>query len=382
MRRIRNKILVLLLTLILFSFFSFQGCTTQKPSDIKIGIILPLSGPSSDFGEGGLNGFNLALDEINRSGGVLNRSIELLIRDDKNDPTTAANSALELIYEEKVVSITGVPFSSIALAVAPVCQNAKIPMLSAVSTNNQLTKTGNYIFRACFNNDFEGYAAAFFSINELKAVSCGVIYDSSNPFASNLAEMFREHFKELGGKISLYYSHPAGMKDFRKTLKEIIDKTPDIIFCPDMYEDAANICIQARELGFDKPIIGGDGWDSEELVKIGKDAVNNTYYVSHFAKDDPNSKIQAFMKGYRDKFGKEPNVESILCYDSLMMLAKAIEKAGSAEPNAIRDALSTLEFDGVTGIIKFENGGDPVKPATIIKVIKGVQSFETRIYPP
>ncbi|MGB9693943.1 MAG: ABC transporter substrate-binding protein, partial [Fervidobacterium sp.] len=129
-------------------------------------------------------------------------------------------------------------------------------------------------------------------------------------------------------------------------------------------------------------IIGGDGLDSEEFVKIGKEAVNNTYYVSHFAKDDPNTKIQAFIKNYKDRFGKEPNVESVLCYDSLMMLAKAIEKAGSVEPNVIRDALSTLEFNGVTGIIKFENGGDPVKPATIVKVTKGVQTFETRIYPP
>ncbi len=371
----RNVFLVACICALLTS-----SCIARQP--IKIGVIIPLTGTGSDFGIGALNGFNLALEEINSGKKVLGRELRIIVRDDENNSTKSNEAALNLIYEEGVVAITGVPFSKIALNVAPLCQSAGVPVLSSVATNVELTKIGDCVFRACFNNDFEAYAAALFAINALQMKTCGVIFEVSSPFASDLAKHFKQHFEDLGGKVTSFEPHPAETKDFSTQLEHILKTKPEFIFCPDLYEDSARIIIQARKLGFDKPIIGGDGWDSNEFIRIGGSAVESTYYVTHFAKDDPDQKVQDFVKAYTSKYATEPNVESVLCYDSLMLIAEALRKAGSPGRKKLKEALRKMEYDGVTGKIVFENSGEPKKAATVIKIENGKQKFFTRIYPP
>lgn len=371
-----NTVLIVLLVL-----FFLNGCRKSQET-IKIGVILPISGSASDFGIGGLNGFNLALKEINNKGGVLGKKIEIIVKDDSNNENISKLAALDLIHNESVVAITGVPFTNIALSVAPVCQESKIPMLTAVATNPEVTKVGDYIFRTCFNDNFQGYALALFAESDLKAKSCAITFDSKNKFSSGLAQTIKSNFENLGGKVLLYEGHPENIKDFGEIILHCIEVKPDVIFCTDLYEDAGLFCKQARKLGFDGPIIGGDGWDSPEIIKIAGTSLNNTYYASHYYKFEDNPVTSSFLNNYKEKFKAEPNVESALCYDSLRLLAEVIKEAGSTEPSKVKDAFHKVVYYGVTGKIEYVSDGEPRKSAFIIKIENMDISLAKVINPP
>lgn len=376
LKAVLNTVLVIFLILIFLA-----GCRKNQET-IKIGVILPLSGSASDFGIGGLNGFNLALEEINNKGGVLGKKIEIIVRDDSNNENVAELAALDLIHNESVVAITGVPFTNIALTVAPICQESKIPMLTAVATNPEVTKVGDYIFRTCFNDNFQGYALALFAASDLKARSCAITFDINNKFASGLAQTIKSNFENLGGKVLLYEGHPENIKDFREIILHCMEVKPDVIFCTDLYEDAGLFCKQARELGFDGPIIGGDGWDSPEIIKIAGNSLNNTYYASHYYKFEDSPTTSSFLNNYKREFNSEPNVESALCYDSLWLLAEVIKEAGSTEPSKLIDAFHKVVYYGVTGKIEYVSDGEPRKNAFIIKFENMDTSLATVINPP
>ncbi|MGC8575557.1 MAG: ABC transporter substrate-binding protein [Caldisericum sp.] len=377
-----KKALVVLLLIVALVSTTFTGCkTAQGPSVIKIGGIGPVTGEASTFGVSTRNGYEMMIEEWNAKGGVLGKKVELVFADDKGDPTEGATAAQKLINEDKVVAIAGTVMSKVSLAIAPICQNAGIPMVSPTSTNPKVTQVGDYIFRACFIDPFQGTVGAVFAYNNLKARKAGVLFDNSNDYTKGLAEFFRDKFTSLGGQIVAFEGHPAGTTDFTPFLTKILAGSPDVIYCPDYYSDDGLMAKQARQLGYKGPFLGGDGWDSPDLVKIGGDAVNNSYFTNHFSKDDQRPEVQEFVKKYTAKYGEAPDALAALGYDAMGLILQAIQNAGSTDGAKIRDALKNIEYHGVSGLIKFDENRNPVKPAVIIKIENGKQVYVTTVNP-
>lgn len=376
-----KKLLVVLLLIVALVSTTFTGCTSKGPSTIKIGGIGPVTGEASTFGVSTRNGYEMMIEEWNAKGGVLGKKVELVFADDKGDPTEGATAAQKLINEDKVVAIAGTVMSKVSLAIAPICQNAGIPMVSPTSTNPKVTQVGDYIFRACFIDPFQGTVGAVFAYNNLGAKKAGVLFDNSNDYTKGLAEFFRDKFTQLGGQIVAFEGHPAGTTDFTPFLTKILAGNPDVIYCSDYYNDDGLMAKQARQLGYKGPFLGGDGWDSPDLVKIGGDAVNNSYFTNHFSKDDKRPEVQEFVKKYTQKYGQAPDALAALGYDAMGLILQAIQNAGSTDGAKIRDALKNIDYHGVSGEIKFDENRNPVKPAVIIKIENGQQVYVTTVNP-
>jgi branched-chain amino acid transport system substrate-binding protein len=360
-----------------------NGGSAQKPESkpILIGGVAPITGPAATFGKSTKQGYELALEEWNAKGGVLGRKVEMIFEDDKADPTEAANAFSKLINDNHVVAIVGSVTSSCSLAGAPIAQRNEVPMITPTSTNPKVTKAGDYIFRACFIDPFQGTVAAKFVSENLGAKKAGVIYDIGQDYNTGLAEFFKKGFESLGGTIVAYEGYPDGTTDFNTQLTKIIDAKPDVIYSPNYYNDDGLIAKQARSLGFTGPIVGGDGWDSPDLFKIGGDAVNNCYFTNHFSKDSKDPKVQSFVKKYTEKYGEAPDALAALGYDAMNIMLTAIQNAGSTDGAKIKDALKNIDYQGVTGHIKFDQDRNPVKSAVIIKIENGKQTYVTTINP-
>lgn len=392
MRKKKTLLLVVSLLLVVALFGTvLTGCggnkqssnnnATQEKKPILIGGVAPVTGPAATFGKSTKQGYEMALEEWNAKGGVLGRTVKLIFEDDKADPTEAANAFSKLINENHVVAIVGSVTSSCSLAGAPIAQRNKVPMITPTSTNVKVTEQGDYIFRACFIDPFQGTVAAKFLYNNLKARKVGVIYDIGQDYNAGLAESFKKEFESLGGKIIAYEGYPDGTTDFNTQLTKILDGKPDAIYSPNYYNDDGLIAKQARSLGFNGPIVGGDGWDSPDLVKIGGDAVNNCYFTNHFSKESKEEIVQNFVKKYEDKYGEAPDALAALGYDGMNIMLTAIQNAGSTDGEAIKDALKNIDYQGVTGHIKFDENRNPIKSAVILKIENGKQVYVTTINP-
>jgi len=377
-----KKVVVVVLLVVALLSTTLTGCkTSSAPQTIKIGGIGPVTGEASTFGVSTKNGYEMMIEEWNAKGGVLGKQIELVFADDKGDPTEGATAAQKLINEDKVVAIAGTVMSKVSLAIAPICQNAGIPMVSPTSTNPKVTQVGDYIFRACFIDPFQGTVGAIFAYNDLNARKAGVLFDNSNDYTKGLAEFFRDKFTALGGEIVAFEGHPAGTTDFTPFLTNILKGKPDVIYCSDYYNDDGLMAKQARQLGYTGPFLGGDGWDSPDLVKIGGDAVNGAYFTNHFSKDDQRPEVQEFVKKYTEKYGQAPDALAALGYDAMGLLLQAIQNAGSTDGAKIKDALKNIDYHGVSGEIKFDAERNPVKSAVIIKIENGQQVYVTTVNP-
>ena len=376
-----KRMLVVLLLLVALVGATFAGCKPAGPSTIKIGGIGPVTGEASTFGVSTRNGYEMMIEEWNAKGGVLGKKIELVFADDKGDPTEAATATQKLINEDKVVAIAGTVMSKCSLSMAPICQSSGIPMVSPTSTNPKVTAVGDYIFRACFIDPFQGTVGAMFAYNNLNARKAGVLFDNSNDYTKGLAEYFRDKFTQLGGTIVAFEGHPAGTTDFTPFLTKILAGKPDVIYCSDYYNDDGLMAKQARQLGFTGPFLGGDGWDSPDLVKIGGDAVNNAYFTNHFSKDDQRPEVQDFVKKYTAKYGQAPDALAALGYDAMGIILQAIQNAGSTDGAKIRDAIKNIEYHGVSGVIKFDENRNPIKSAVIIKIENGQQVYKATVNP-
>jgi branched-chain amino acid transport system substrate-binding protein len=346
-----------------------------------VGAVGPVTGAAATFGISTKNGDQLAVDEWNAKGGVLGKQVKMVFADDKGDPAEGATAYTKLIQQDKVCAIVGTAMSKVALAGAPICQAAKIPMVATTATNPKVTAVGDYIFRACFIDPFQGTVGANFAYNNLKARKAALIYDLGNDYTKGLAEFFKTQFIKLGGKIVADEGHDTGITDFKAQLTRIVQAKPDIIYNPDYYNDVALIAKQARELGFKGPLMGGDGWDSPDLVKIGGSAVEGCYFTNHYSKDDPRPIVQDFIKRYQAKFNAVPDAFAVLAYDAMNITLNAIKTAGSTKGPAIRDALAATDLDCVTGHIKFDADRNPIKSAVIIEIKNGQQQFVTTVAP-
>ena len=359
------------------------GGSGSSGGTIKVGEFASLTGKEATFGTSSHEGTQLAIEEINAAGGVLGKKLELLTEDDLSKAGEPATVVNKLISRDGVVAILGEVASSRSLEAAPICQQNKIPMISPSSTNPKVTETGDYIFRVCFIDPFQGTVMANFASKSLKAKKVAIFTDVKSDYSKGLAKYFKEGFTKAGGEITAELDFNGGDKDFKAQLTAIKGSNPDAVFVPAYYTDVALICIQAKQLGLDVPLFGGDGWESDQLVKIGGDAVEGNYFSTHYAPDVATDKVKNFVAAYQKRYqGKTPDAMAALGYDSAMLLADAIKRAGATDGAKVRDVLAaTKDFDAVTGKITIDAKRDASKPAVILQVKGGKFKYLETVNP-
>jgi branched-chain amino acid transport system substrate-binding protein len=361
----------------------FTSCNKSSGDTILVGEFASLTGKEATFGISSHEGTQLAIEEINAAGGVLGKKLELKTEDDQSKAGEPANVVNKLISKDGVVAVLGEVASSRSLEAAPICQQNGIPMISPASTNPKVTETGDYIFRVCFIDPFQGTVMANFATKTLKAKKVAVFTDVKSDYSKGLAKFFKEGFTKAGGTIAAELDFNGGDKDFKAQLTAIKSAAPDGVFVPGYYTDVALICIQAKQLGISVPFFGGDGWESDTLVKIGGDAVEGHYFSTHYAADAASPKVTAFVEAYKKRYnGKVPDAMAALGYDSALFLADALKRAGTTEPKKLRDTLAaTKEFDAVTGKMAMNAARDAVKSAVILQVKGGKFNFVETVSP-
>jgi len=324
----------LFLSLILAAII-FAGCKQGGgDNEIIVGEFASLTGKEATFGQSSHEGTVLAVEEINSAGGVVGKKMKLITEDNQSKPGESANAVNKLIAKDGAVAILGEVASSRSLEAAPICQKEGVPQISPSSTNPKVTETGDYIFRVCFIDPFQGTVMANFARKTLKAQKVAIFTDVKSDYSKGLAKFFKEAFTASGGQIVSELDFNGGDKDFKGQLTSIKGANPDGVFVPGYYTDAALICIQAKEIGLNVPLFGGDGWESEKLTEIGKQAVEGTYFSTHYSPDAGGPKGKAFVDAYKKRYnGKLPDAMAALGYDSAMILADAIKRASSADGN-------------------------------------------------
>jgi branched-chain amino acid transport system substrate-binding protein len=361
---------------------SCGGEKNPETQGIRIGFYGALTGPTATFALSGRNGARLAADEVNRAGGVLGKRVELLVEDDRGEASEAASSVSKLITRDHVVALIGEFASSRTLAAAPIAQAEKVPMISPSSTNVEVTKKGDYIFRACFIDSYQGKVLATFARENLKAATAAILVDAKSDYSVGLADAFRRDFLAAGGRVVAEMKYTEGDSDFSAQLTALKPLGPDVVVVPGYYTDAGLIARQARSLGLNAVLLGADGWDSPKLVEIGGEAMEGTYFSNHYSVDDPSPAVREFVQSYKRAYGVEPDSLGALCYDAARVLFDAMRRAGSTEGKRLRDALAeTKDFVGVTGKITMDEDRNPVKSAVVLKIENGRFRFAASIAP-
>lgn len=349
---------------------------------IRIGWYGALTGPTATFGVATRDGVEFAVEEINASGGLLGRKIQLVAEDDQGKPEESAAVVSKLITSDEVLAVIGQNTSGNSLAAAPIAQSNEVPMISPSSTNPDVTKKGDYIFRACFTDPLQGRALADFTRSTLALQRVAVFTDVKSDYSIGLASVYSTRFREAGGTIVATQSYSAGDSDFRSQLTAIRAAQPQAIFIPGYYTDAAQIAMQARELGVNVPLIGGDGWESPKLLEIGGNALDGSFFAATVSLASPDPAVQKFVAAWKAKKGLDPEGLNALGYDSMMIVADAIRRAKSTDGPAIRDAIAaTRNFPGASGTISFGADRDPIKPVPIVEVRNGKILFRTQVLP-
>jgi branched-chain amino acid transport system substrate-binding protein len=369
--------------LFLFSAILTDSCGPKiNPNEIRIGEYGSLTGAQATFGTSTDNGIKLAVDEINAAGGINGKTLKLTAYDDQGDPAEAAVVVTKLITQDQVQVVLGEVASSLSLAAAPICQQNKIPMISPSSTNPKVTQVGDYVFRVCFIDPFQGQVMSDFAMNNLKAQTAAILRDQKSDYSMGLADFFVKRFKEKGGTIVSDQSYVAGDVDFKSQLTNIREQKPDVIFVPGYYGEVGLIAKQARELGIKVALLGGDGWDSSKLYEIGGAALDGCYFSSHYSPESTDPKVQDFVKKYQAKYGEVPDALATLGYDAMGVLAAALKNAKSLSETDIRDAIAaTKAYAGVTGSISLDANRDAVKPAVVLKIENSKASYVTTVNP-
>jgi branched-chain amino acid transport system substrate-binding protein len=360
------KVLLSSLFLILLAFAT--GCQ-NKSDKIMIGNFGSMTGAEATFGISTRDGIVLAIEEWNKAGGLLGKQIELKAYDNQGKPEEARLSVEKLINVDNVVAVLGEVASTRSIAAAPVAQQNKVPMISPSSTNPEVTQKGDYIFRVCFIDPFQGEVMAKFAFNTLKLRKAAILRDSKSDYSMGLAKYFTKTFTALGGEIVGDEKFVSGDVDFKAQLTNLKSKQPEFLYVPGYYTEVGLIARQAREQGIKVPLMGGDGWDSDKLTEIGGDAVNGSYFSNHYTQQDPRPEVQNFIKNYQARFGSKPDALAASGYDAARILFEAIKSTKSIEGKAIRDALAaTKNFNGVTGVITINENRDATKSAVVLQV--------------
>ena len=351
---------------------------------IPVGEIGSMTGTEATFGTSSDRGIQLRVSEINSTGGIKGRQLQIIALDDQGKPEEAATAATRLIASEHVIALLGEVASTRSLFMAPKAQNAKVPMVSPSSTNERVTQIGDYIFRACFIDPFQGYVMAKFARDNLKLGKAAILRDVRNDYSVGLAKVFTDNFTKLGGTVVANESYSTGDVDFKAQLTNLKSAQPDFLYVPGYYTDVGLIARQAREAGIAQPLLGGDGWDSDKLWEIGGQALLGSYFSNHYSVDDPSPRIQEFVAKFKKAYaGQVPDSLAAQAYDAAGLLFNAMKAAPDLTGPAIRDALAaTKNYAGVTGDISIGADRNPIKPAVVLKIgAGGKYEYAARIEP-
>lgn len=363
---------------------SGTATTGDGTGDIKVGVDGDLTGQTSSFGQSTINGIRLAVDEINAAGGVSGRKITLVSEDDQGRPEQATTVVQKLVNQDKVSAILGEVASTNSLAAAPVAQGARIPMITPSSTNPKVTEVGDYISRVCFIDPFQGSTMAKFAAKSLNAKTAAILGDVNSDYSKGLTQFFEQEFTKNGGQVVTKEAYTQNDPDFKAQLTKIRNLNPDVIYIPGYYGQVGIIARQARELGMNMPLLGGDGWDSPELWKLGGESLKNSYISNHYSAENPAPEIQNFVKAYQAKYNTVPDSLAALAYDAAKVLADAIRRAGGTDSAKLKDAINqTRDFKGVTGTITLDASRNAIKPAVVLELNPSASkfAFKETIYP-
>jgi branched-chain amino acid transport system substrate-binding protein len=373
---------LVLLAAAMFSLSAFVGCTKKVGNEIVIGHFGSMTGSEATFGQSTDEGIRLAIDEVNSKGGVKGKKLKLITMDDQGKAEEAASVVTRLIEQEKVVALLGEVASTRSLAAAPIAQTKKIPMITPSSTNPKVTQVGDYIFRVCFIDPFQGTVMAKFAAENLKVKKVAILRDVKSDYSVGLADFFTQKFKELGGEIVADMSYQSNDVDFKAQLTQLKSKNPEAIFIPGYYTEVGLIARQAREIGLKVPLMGGDGWDSPKLYEIGQDAVNGGYFSNHYSTESTDPAAVEFITKFKAKYNKSPDGLSAAGYDAAQVLIKALETSVEVTPDAIRGVLSQVkDFPGATGKITINEQRNATKSAVVVQVQGSSNKFITTVNP-
>jgi branched-chain amino acid transport system substrate-binding protein len=351
------------------------GKAAASDPEWKVGAYFSLSGDDTAFGVDTKEGIELAIDEVNKAGGVKGKPIKVLFEDDKSKPEEATNKVLQLIDRDHVVALLGEVASARSKAGGIVANKKKVPMISPSSTNPDVTKVGPFVFRVCFTDDVQGKMAAQFIVDTQKKKKVALFFASDDLYSSGLAKEFRDEAKKLGAEIVIEKSFLKKETNFTTYINEIKSANPEMIYAPIYYNAMTPIARQAKAAGVaGSMFVGGDGWDSDDLLRDAGDEMEGAFYTNHYAPDVPWPSSQAFVSKYKEKFNRAPTGLAAMGYDAAKLLADAMGRAKEVTPDAIREAIqNTKGFQGATGAITIDAERNADKPIVIVQ-IKGKKS--------
>lgn len=389
MKRVSKVLTALVLGSVLAGLAAGCGGGEKKADTIKVGANLEMTGGSASYGISSKNAIELAFKEINEKGGINGKQLELVVADNKSEAAEATNAMQKLVSQDNVVAVIGPNLSSSVIAASAINNSAKVLDIAPMATNPYVTvdqasgKTKDFNYRTCFIDPFQGTVMAKFATAELGVGNAAILIDNSSDYAKGLAQFFKENFVKEGGAVTAEESYLQKDTDFKATLTKIKATNPDFLYVPGYYQEVGLIVKQARELGMNMPIAGGDGWDSAKMPEIaGAAALNNTYFSSLYSPEDSSDINKNFVAAYENAYGQKPDVFAALSYDSALLVAEAIKNAGSTEPAKISEAMAKINgFSGVSGSVTFDDKHNPVKSAVILEYKDGAQSLKTKINP-
>jgi branched-chain amino acid transport system substrate-binding protein len=350
------------------------GPQPEQQTEIRVGVIAPLSGDISNVGQSTVEAAQLSVQKVNDAGGLdvggRKQNVVLVIEDNQDKAETAVSAAQKLINQEIVVAIVGPQASRNAIPAANVAESAHIPLISPWSTNPETTAGKQYVFRVAFIDPFQGRVMARFAIEELGVQKAAVLYDVASAYNKGIAEIFKQVFEEAGGQVVAFESYTTGERDFAPQLERIRDSGAEVLFLPNYYNEVPLQAEQARQMGIDVPLIGSDTWGGLEPAY--RQELEGSFFSTHYAPDIANQQAQAFIEAYRQAYGRVPDDVAALTYDAFGLLFQAIQSQGQADPESIRNGLSSVErFVGVTGSMDYRGSGDPVKSAVVLQIKGG-----------
>jgi len=383
----RWRLLITIALLCLALHSCKRDSSSSNSNEIVLGEYASKTGTTASFGLSSHEGSELAMDEINSAGGVLGKKIKLISEDDRSDANEAVTAVQRLISRDKVCAILGEVASKRSLAGANVCQKEKIPMLSPASTNDTVTQVGDYIFRICFTDDFQGRVCAEFA-GKRNWKRVAIFTDVANDYSKGLTKSFKDVYLKGGGQVAIEESYREGDNDFKGQLANIKNANVQAVFVPGYYTEVGKMLRQARELGMTIPFFGGDGWDDPQTYRNLGAISDGCFFTNHYSADDPSPQVQAFIKAYSARYKnadgspKIPDAMAILGYDTMRVMADAIKRAGSTDPKAIRDALAaTKDFPGASGKITIDANRNARKPILILELRGGDTRMAEAITP-
>ncbi|MBT8357410.1 MAG: ABC transporter substrate-binding protein [Desulfobacterales bacterium] len=353
-------------------FFAFSISQVQAEENIKIASIYAFSGVAAGTNKASIRGVRHGIQEINRRGGVLGREIKVIEFDNQSTPI-GSKVAADMAIQKDVLAIIGAAYSSHTLAIAKVAQANHIPMITNVSTNTKITRIGDYIFRVCYTDSFQGEVMAAFGKEELKVSTAVIFTDISNDYSMELSDKFQHNFKKRGGKILAQLKYKQNQRSYRHLLLQAKKMNPAALFIPG-YDESALIIKDAIDAGIRAIFLGGDGWGDQTFFDKGGAALKRGFHCTHWAEEVGNKISREYIRKYKKN---EPiHASEILAYDAVLLLVDAIRRAGSTDRQKIRHALAkTKNFKGATGTITFNDAGDPIKNAVIMEIAGGRYYF-------